>query len=362
MADIEPTIYYEDFLEYYDKAQHLQGINLATDTGRDTSEDMHVDDPIMHYVTIYDVVERKYAGFSNAIQQIWHGSDNPKKWQVDTRFDGIHSILDEKTWLWLFLLHRVTGSGASFAHDHGFRNSILADVAINAQTVPDMTRYTLAEMRHGRKVFTSIGNQIPPFPKPVEMDGYTMRGSEVYIARFMANLVDAFHEYLVSLTEPISVCDGVDWVCAWHREHGLKQFKFVLTAWVMDVAEYYPNYVEPYSRVHYGANAIEALDFLFDNHGYKKRDFYHACMDRVVSDRFSVHCEVDTAKRMGRPYSLEDVCCDYIRYVECYVPKGYEHLEPWMVENRSRIPDHPKHHSFHRHVESHANRKQGSMF
>lgn len=346
---IEPTIYYEDFARYYEKAITLQRINIASKHGRDTSEPLHVDDPLMHYVTIYDVVERRYAGFSNAIQQIWYGSDNPKRWQINSAFDGIHHVYGEREWLWLFLIHRVTGSGASFAHDHGFRNSILADLATNALTVNGMRDYTLSQMADGRAIFTSIGNQIPPFPKPQTINGRSMRGSEVYISNYMTDLVDHVHRTLNDAANPPSIAAMVDNVCDWHVEHGLKQFKFVLTAWIMDIAEYFPHWIEPYSRVHYGANCIEAFDLLFKNNGMKKRDFYDACMDRICADHLSDMPD-DRARGMGRAYSLEDVACDYIRYVECYVPAGYEHLENWQVENRSLVPDHPKHHSWHKHV------------
>jgi hypothetical protein len=69
-------------------------------------------------------------------------------------------------WFYLFMIHRVTGSGASFSYDHGFRNSILADMAMNADNMIHMRNYVLSEMRTGRPIFTSIGNQIPQFPKP----------------------------------------------------------------------------------------------------------------------------------------------------------------------------------------------------
>ena len=350
-AKVIPTRYWDDFLQYYDRAVALQGINIQSENGRDPheSDDLHVDDPLMHYITIYDVIERKYAGFSNAIQQIWHGSNNPKTWQIDNRFDGIHSTYSEKDWLWLFLIHRVTGSGASFSWDHGFRNSILSDMALNSANMGDMREYVLSEMRGGRPIFTSIGNQIPPFPKP---SGEYSRGGERYIGEFMSDLVDDLYEHLVDSGGGLSIKHTVDWVNAWHKARGLKQFHFVITAWIMDIAEYMPQYLDKYSRVHYGKNSIEALELLFDNAGFKnKKSFLDGAMDYVVNNLHSPYAEDDLARGMGKAYSLEDVCCDYVRYVGCYVPKGYEHLEPWQVTHNSLIDDYPKHHTWVKHVQ-----------
>jgi hypothetical protein len=349
MPEVVETKYWEDFKQYYDRCVTLQGINVASENGRDTSEDLHVPDPLMHYITIYDVVERKYAGFSNAIQQIWCGLENPKRWQIDARFDGLHSTLTERDWLWLFLIHRVTGSGASFSYDHGFRNSILSDMALNASTAEDMRKFVLSEMTSGRAIFTSIGNQIPPFPKPA--NGYG-RGGERYIGEYMTRLVDDTLEYLQEKNGELGVAETVDWVNAWHKQNGLKQFHFVITAWVMDIAEYMNHYVQRYSRVNYGRNAVEALTLLFDNNGFKnQRAFLDASMDYVVENLWSPYAADDVILQRGKAYSLEDVCCDYVRYVGCYVPKGYEHLETWQVDNGSMITDYPKHHSYVKHIE-----------
>lgn len=342
------TRYWEDFQQYYDWALSLQRINIGSKNGRDTSEDLHVPDPLMHYITIYDVVERKYAGFSNAIQQVWCGSENPKQWQIEQKFDGIHEVYSEKDWLWLFLIHRVTGSGASFSWDHGFRNSILSEMALNANDHEDMRKFVLDEMRLGRPIFTSIGNQIPPFPKP--RDNYK-RGSELYISEYMTSLVTDTHEYLEKSAGGLSVAATVDWVNAWHKSKGLKQFHFVITAWVMDIAEYMPHYVDRYSKVNYGRNAVEALELLFDGKSFKnKREFLDAAMDYVVSNLNSPDSEDDQERGLGKAYSLEDVCCDYVRYVGCYVPKGYEDLAVWQVTNNSMISDYPKHHSYVKHL------------
>ena len=349
MAKVVRTEYWQDFTDYYNRAAILQGINVSSENGRDTSEPLHVDDSLQHHITIYDTIERKHAGFSNALQQVWFGSDAPKRWHADSRFNDHHSIYGLREWLWLFLLHRVTGSGASFTFDHGFRNSIVSDVGLYCTTVSEMRSFVLEQMRDGRAIFTSIGNQIPPFPKP---DGEYVRGGERYIGEFMTRLVDDTIWMLAARRSPWTIADTVDWVCAWHVKNGLKQFKFVLTAWVMDIAEYFPELVDPYSRVHYGANAIEALELLFDNDGFKKKEFLDEAMNTLVSELHSPFEPEDVRRGMGRAMSLEDVACDYVRYVGNYVPKGYEHLTPDQVTHSSRMKDiYPKHWTYNKHIE-----------
>lgn len=350
LASITGTRYWEDFKDYYAKCVVLQDINVNSEKGRDVLEDLHVDDPLMHHITIYDVVERKYAGFSNAIQQIWCGSDNPKKWQRVNAFDILRINFTEKDWLWLFLLHRVTGSGASFSSDHGFRNSILADTASVCNSYKEMPRFVLDQMQGGRAIFTSIGNQIPPFPKP---EGPYNRGSEVYIGEHMTLLIEDLYEQIQTWNKSKSISEVVDWLNGWHKNNGLKQFHFVMTAFAMDIAEYMPHYIDQYSRVNYGSNAVKALELLFDGQGFKnKREFLDAAMDYVVDNLHSPFDAEDVQKQKGKAYSLEDVCCDYVRYVSCYVPKGYEHLKNWQVDNKSSIKDYPRHWTWVKHTES----------
>ena len=346
MSKIIDTIYWEDFKQYYSKASKLQTINISSLEGRNTSEDLHVDDPLQHHITIYDTVDREFAGFSNAIQQIWYGSNNPKKWQIDTRFDGYQ--LHTMDWFFLFLMHRITGSGASFSYDHGFRNNVLADMAMNGDNMIHMRDYVLSEMKTGRPIFTSIGNQIPQFPKPNKI---YPKGSQLYIAEYMPHLVKDFYTHLSYNPLSMSIRDGVDWINEWHRSHNLKCFHFVMTAFVMDIAQYFPDLIDPWSRVNYGKNAIEALNLLFKNEGYKQKDFLDVAMDKICEEFRSPYDVRDFDRDYGKGLSLEDVACDYVRYVECYVPKGYEHLELWQVTNKSLIPDHPKHWTYHKHNE-----------
>src|SRR5690606_19603656 len=56
--------------------------------------------------------------------------------------------------------------------------------------------------------------------------------------------------------------------------------------------------------------------------------------------------DLPSCTRFARPYDVEDVACDYIRYIENYVPDNklgsYRHLDLKKVFNNSSIVDHPK--------------------
>lgn len=337
---IGTTRYWDDFLIYYDKASILQTMNIQSETGRNVDAHPGFDDPLMQWVTIYDCVERRYAGFSNALQQVWFGSKNPKRWQARSEFDGLHHVYTPVEWLFLFLVHRLTGSGASFSHDHGFRNSVVADLALKCEQAGEMKKLLLTEMWRGRPVFTSIGNQIPPFPAVPPNYVAFKRPSEYYLSEFAPGLVHATIDWLNSQTNRASVADATDFACRWNKDNGAKQFKFVLAAWCMDIGEYFPEYVDPYSRCHYGKNAYESMDAIFEFPGRKD---YDAAMEMVCE-----RCVAPGSGEVrGRPYSLEDVLCDYVRYVERYVPKGYEHLKPHQIVNSSLVDHHTFHPSYH---------------
>jgi hypothetical protein len=334
---VTPTAYFDDFLSYYRKAERLQEMNLASLTGRDVAT-QQVGDPLMDYVTIYDCVERRYAGFSNALQQIWFGSKDPKQWQADAWFDDCHQRFTELEWLWIFLVHRITGSGASFAHDHGFRNSVVGEMALAADQAGDMKKWLLSTMKE-RAIFTSIGNQIPAFPKP---SWPYARGGELYLDVYAPRLCWDMLDWLRAeknarrTLPPLTVAQVADRACQLQKSYGLKQFKFVLTAWAMDIAEYMPWYVDPFSHVHYGKNALESLNLMFD--GFKAKQ-----VDEAME---TIQTAIGGATR---PYSLEDVLCDYTRYLEHYIPKGYDHLELWQLENRSTAQHEVRHDSYTNH-------------
>ena len=332
---IETTHYYPDFLNYYNKAKILQNeCNLGGEIyiGK-------VDDDLMELVTIYDTVERRYAGFSNMLQDIWLGSSNPKFFKQPTwmkertlTYDRLHDKLTMYEWLYLFYVHRVTGSGASFEEDHGYRNTIIPHL-VYMDTVQEMAGYT---GRYERPMFTSIGNQIPPFPKP--QDGYPT-GGKYYLAEIAPDLIRSVMNYIETTIhmsgKKMPIREVVDYMCAYHKARGIRAFHFVFTAFAADLADYFPEFVDPKSHMYYGKNAQESMDLMAIKPPRMNRmDFFDAVMERTMADTG------------GDPRDLEDVFCDYIRYIENYIPDNreqtYAHLDRSKVWNSSMVWDHPK--------------------
>ena len=87
--------------------------------------------------------------------------------------------------------------------------------------------------------------------------------------------------------------------------------------------------------MYYGKNAKEAMDLFAEKTTKLSRDRYYDLVMEVAQNATS-----------GSPKDLEDVMCDYIRYVENYIPdnkqKTYSHLNRKKVWNSSLIKNHPK--------------------
>jgi len=323
------TRYFDDFLLYYKKAEILEKRNFSI-----LPPDTKCDDPLMDHITIYDTIHRKYAGFSNMLQQVWYGSSNPKVHQRVPEFDELKHKWDRTTWLYVFLVHRLTGSGASFQHDHGFRNTILPTLARQCSEIDCMTEVI---RKWSVPMYTSIGNQIPAFPKP--KDGYA-NGGKYYLCELTPHMARDLMQWFDSNGGTKGIREVVDWCLDWNTEHGCKRFKFVMTAFVMDIAEYMPDLVDPRSHANYGKNAMESLDLMYSPEAGESRNaaFYDKAMDHL--------CQTVG----GMPYDVEDVLCDSIRYWENYIPKGYSHLTLDQIQTRTTIVGHPKHPSYEGHV------------
>ena len=68
----------------------------------------------------------------------------------------------------------------------------------------------------------------------------------------------------------------------------------------MDMAEYFPSMVDPDSNVYVGSNAKKCLKLILPN---MKHD-----------DALRYLCEITGG--ISKPMDMEDVACDFIRYIE----------------------------------------------
>ena len=133
---IQTTRYYDEFLKYFNLAQKQQDLcNLGSVPHAESG----LGDDLMEYVELYDVVERKYAGFSQIINDCFYGwSEDHPYWNkmkagqctrqretVAKDWTGRQDVYSLPEWLYVFILHRVTGSAINYAQKpSGYYNTI----------------------------------------------------------------------------------------------------------------------------------------------------------------------------------------------------------------------------------------------
>ena len=323
------TEFYDAFLEYYKRAAYLQEhCNLGTIPYTDETVTKQVNDPLMQQVEIYDCVERRYAGFSNLPQDLWHASDSPKihhqsdvQQHITRSYARLRGTWSLETWLYVLLLHRITGSGASFEEDHGYRNSVVPYLA-KLDNINEMVRFLAG---YHDSYFTSIGNQPP------------QTNNKLFLQVNAPKLVEYVAGYLShpSAHKP-TIRELVDRMNSWNIDHGFKRFSFVYTAFAMDISDYMPDLVDPTSEIYYGSNATKCAHILFHKPSRTKPlDFLHQVSMRVMNDTG------------GYPKDTEDVFCDFVRYLNNYIPDSklgtYKHLIGHTTNNsgvnRSDLPE-----------------------
>ncbi len=321
------TKFFDDTISYYHKAKLLQEGNLAL-------KEVETGDPLMTHVKIYDSTHRKYAGFSKVLQDIMGKRESI----FEPRISNYSNKLTINELHFLFLFHRFTGSGASFEpkflpdglinpKEHGYCNSKVEHLAIIASLNRDNSFNKMREyiVQNKEPMCTSKGNQGPslknPFPEKYRLS------IQYYFDNFAELFVEDYLNFLMMGDMPEGIKSAVDFCLNWHSQKKFKRWNFVLTAFVMDTAEYYPNLVDPSSHCYYGSNCIKTMDLCFikePSDKEKGNDWYEKCMTEWVS------------ATGGNPYDLEDVPgCDYIRYLREHIPKGYEHLSPEQRLNNS---------------------------
>lgn len=295
------TDFYSDFIAYYNKAKVLQNKNKGI------NPEASVDDPLMDNISIYDTIQRRYAGFSKVLQDI-HGMR-----EIGTpRLKSYNLTLEQFHYLYLF--HRFTGSGASFQpryingqlnpKEHGYCNSIVGDLANILSQTNSFKAAASYICSYNNPMVTSIGNQ-PPSIKNKEPEKYRL-AIQYYFDTHAHLFITDYCNFICKKQRTIT--EAVDFCLDWHSNKGFKRWKFVITAFVMDTADYFPELVDINSDCYHGANCIKTFNRIFAS---LKSSQHHEAMATIVNDT------------NGFPMDLEDVCCDYVRYLDEYHPKGY---------------------------------------
>lgn len=333
---IKPTKYYDEFLRYYQMAKTQQE---ECNLGRLKHCESSVQDELMKHVELYDVVERKYAGFSQIVNDCFYGftEDHPywnkmkeglmtkQRETISKNWTGKQSIFGLKEWLYLFLFHRLTGSAINYSKKpSGYHNTLLFDMH-KADDIPQMTQIIKQAIK---PFYTSVGYQFPSFPKP---QSRYKRGGDYFLCEFVPQLSEDLARYLETPGKKDLRQVG-DFMFKWNADKGLRAYRFQYAAVIADIADWFPDFVNRESPFYYGTNAIECVGYLATKSiKMPKQDFLDAVMMKIYEDTGSF------------PYNAEDVACDSIRWIENYVKPGsdYDHLDFDHVWNSSSIKDHP---------------------
>lgn len=336
---IETNHYYEDFKRYYAMALDQQG---KTNLGWQDPATSTID-PLMNNVYLYDVVERSLAGFSQIIHDCFHGSSESHPYYVKmkhiTPWKERQTIISKwdtqrlryglEEWLYIFMVHRITGSAINYATiPSGYHNSILFDLwqCDNISQMCDMIR------GYQKPMFTSVGYQIAAFPKiPSDMRSKYDKPGKYWMCEVLPDMMHAFVNHIRGKKHTFR--EMMTWLEEYSKRLGHRVFWFHYAAFLADIADWFPDLVYRDSMFFYGSNARECISYLAERpKGMNEQDFLDEVMKKAENDL------------NGLAYNIEDVACDFIRWVENYVQptKAYSHLDRDRIWSTSSIKDHPK--------------------
>lgn len=349
------TKYYDEFLYYHKIAKKQQD---ESKLGTVPIEISGKGDLLMENTQLFGIVNRKVAGFSGAINDMFYGksSKHPyynriksgditeeRKYLTET-WDNQRQYLDLHTWLYIMLLHRVTGSGINYKKSvNGYHNSLLMKLD-GVRTINDIKEVVIAH--ENETFYTSSGYQFPKFPKVpiVESSGFIgtpdyikggklyKRAGDYFLVEYAPRLIQDLVTYLV-IGEPKQLKDVIDFMTNWNVENKLSRYHFQYAIFAADIADWFPEYVVRESMFYYGPNAKQCMNYLATpESGSKASDeFYDAVCEQIFKDTNEV------------PYDAEDIACNFIRWMENDVKPGadFDHLDFDTLFNSSNIKDHP---------------------
>ncbi len=337
---VNTTPYYDEFKYYFKLAKDQQD---KSNLGHIPHKDSQLNDPLMETIELYDVVERKFAGFSQIVNDVFYGwsEDHPywsrmdaglytkQRKEVATNWTNKRSIFGLPEWLYVFILHRVTGSAINYGtKPSGYHNTLLFDLW-RSDTIEDMCE----QVKFANKTFyTSIGYQFPAFG--IEGDYEYKRGGDYYLCEFAPRLARDLATFLETSNKKLDLREIGDWMFNWNKTNNLRVYRFQYAAIIADIADWFPEFVNRESMFYYGTNAVECIGYLADTpngKGKKSEEFLDGVMKLIYEEIGSV------------PYNAEDVACDFIRWIENYVRPGsdYDNVNMDTLWNSSHIKDHP---------------------
>lgn len=327
---ITTTKYYSEFLRYSKMAETQQReCNLGTIPHAKGA----VKDPLMRNVKLYDVVERKYAGFTQVLLDVVYGDSskhpyyknmNSTRAPIAKNFRGWYKERSLAEILFVFIVHRISGSGINYAKfPSGYHNTVVPEF-YKAKSIRGMQ--SIIE-NFGKPKFTSVGYQFPAFPKP---SGKWKLGGDMFLCTTADDLACKLAKFLERGGKKDLRQVG-DFMFDWNTKNGLRHYKFQYAAVISDIADFFPDLVNTHSPFYYGSNAVECMNYMASSTKLRGPKLLDAIMERAVEDTgYSA-------------YNVEDQMCDCIRWIENYIRPGgdYDHLDRDKVWSSHKIHDHP---------------------
>lgn len=328
---IETTAYYDEMVRYAGMAKVQQ---IECNLGIIPHMDGSIKDDLMRYVELYDVVNRKYAGFTQIVLDLFYNTSpehpyahklHAVRQPICKSFEGVENVWGLAEWLYVFILHRVTGSGINYAKKpSGYNNTILPKLA-SCDTIEQMAKVIVSRTS---SIYTSVGYQFPAFPKPV---GDYKLGGDYFLCSYAPQLARDLAEWLNAKGKQ-DLRDIGEWMFNWNKAQGLRAYKFQYAAIVSDIADFFPQFTNLNSPFFYGTNAKECLKYAaIQLSKGNEQDFLDEVTMKFCNDIGAT------------AYDGEDIFCDGIRWLENYVRPGhdYGHVNRDKVWNSSTIIDHP---------------------
>jgi hypothetical protein len=275
-----------------------------------------IDDDLIYNVPIYDMGSRRYAAFCSFTEAVWHK-------EKDCKGNGKYlenDIKHDYDWFILFYLFRLCGSGInyiprietlfddrSFEGTHGFGNFWIIESILQGKHTAGEWFMDLQDL--DKPFSNNKGYLLPQFSYPHLNSGHL----KYFIIHDSWKLVAHIFEEVHRSIERLEIYQVTDIGNDWLNKHDYKKQNFVLTAFACDLAEYFPELVDPKSRLYAGTNATKCIKSIYPKVGRVKEFDYINDVLQYQAERYNLN-----------PMDCEDSRnCDIIRYLKEYQSKDH---------------------------------------
>ena len=262
--------------------------------------DQDINDDLINNIPIYDVIHRRYAAFCSFPEALHRKHKDPKG--NGKQFET--ASVPKEDFLFMCYLFRLCGSGINYKSDHGFGNFWIVDAIKRGY----YRRERWFDLLPERKFSDNKGYLLPQFS--ITLRRFILEFSYPLFTHMMENLRNGG----MDIPELVECGNG------YLRLMGFKRQNFVLTAWAMDIAEY-TDLISRDSQVLVGTNAQKCLKLIFD----KQRIDANECLDILIQETGGYNKKID----------MEDVACDFIRYIENFQSPDHIKLNKGIVYENS---------------------------